>query len=165
MVVYKSDSAVVRSFCCFSSSNRCTDFATLNSTYACCGHCFDSRSRISNCNSSCSRPCVTPRNSNSWFCSGLAKRLSFVMATTVRFGCTTCYRRAQSSTVSWLGDQLAVLSTRSVLKCDWNSSQFCITLVPFNMSPSRDEPRHINKKSSRCPSSREIPPSPQEVAG
>ena len=41
-------------------------------------------------------------------------------------------------TVSWLGDQLAVSSTRSVLKCDWNSSQFCITPVPFNMSPSRD---------------------------
>ena len=37
-------------------------------------------------------------------------------------------------TVSQLGDQLAVLSTRSVLKCDWNSSQFCITPVPFNMS-------------------------------
>ena len=37
-------------------------------------------------------------------------------------------------TVSWLGDQLGVLSTRSVLKCDWNSSQFCITPVPFNMS-------------------------------
>ena len=41
-------------------------------------------------------------------------------------------------TVSWLGDQLAISSTRSVLKCDWNSSQFCITPVPFNMSPSRD---------------------------
>ncbi|XP_039081414.1 endogenous retrovirus group K member 13-1 Env polyprotein-like [Hyaena hyaena] len=26
-------------------------------------------------------------------------------------------------TVSWLGDQLTVLSTKSVLKCDWNSSQ------------------------------------------
>ena len=37
-------------------------------------------------------------------------------------------------TVSWLGDQLAVLSTRSVLKCDWNFSQFCTTPVPFNMS-------------------------------
>ena len=37
-------------------------------------------------------------------------------------------------TVSWLGDQLAVLSTQSVLKCYWNSSQFCITPVPFNMS-------------------------------
>ena len=41
-------------------------------------------------------------------------------------------------TVSWLGDQLAVLSTRSVLKYDWNSSQFYITPVPFNMSLSRD---------------------------
>ncbi|XP_077615157.1 endogenous retrovirus group K member 7 Env polyprotein-like [Crocuta crocuta] len=37
-------------------------------------------------------------------------------------------------TVSWLGDQLTILSTRSMLKCDWNSSQLCITAVPFNMS-------------------------------
>ena len=29
---------------------------------------------------------------------------------------------------------MAVLSTRSVLKCDWNLSQFCITPVSFNMS-------------------------------
>ena len=42
-------------------------------------------------------------------------------------------------TVSWLGDQLAVLSTRSVLKCDWNSSQFCIIPVPFNMSEGWDK--------------------------
>ena len=42
-------------------------------------------------------------------------------------------------TVSWLGDQLAVLSTRSVLKCDWNSSQFYITPVPFNMSEGLDK--------------------------
>ena len=42
-------------------------------------------------------------------------------------------------TVSWLGDQLAVLSTQSVLKCDWNSSQFYITPVPFNMSEGWDK--------------------------
>ena len=42
-------------------------------------------------------------------------------------------------TVSWLGDQLAISSTRSVLKCDWNSSQFCITPVPFNMSEGWDK--------------------------
>ena len=36
--------------------------------------------------------------------------------------------------VSWLEINLAVLSTQSVLKCDWNLSQFCITPVPFNMS-------------------------------
>ena len=42
-------------------------------------------------------------------------------------------------TVSWLGDQLAVLSTQSVLKCDSNSSQFCITPVPFNMSEGWDK--------------------------
>ena len=37
-------------------------------------------------------------------------------------------------TVSWLGDQVTVLATRSVLKCDWNSSHLCVTPVPFNMS-------------------------------
>ncbi|KAG5212407.1 hypothetical protein JEQ12_014836 [Ovis aries] len=42
-------------------------------------------------------------------------------------------------TISWLGDQLAVLSTQIVLKCDWNSSQFCITPVPFNMSEGWDK--------------------------
>ena len=42
-------------------------------------------------------------------------------------------------TVSWLGDQLAVLSTGSVLKCDWNSSQFCKTPVPYNMSEGWDK--------------------------
>lgn len=34
--------------------------------------------------------------------------------------------------VSWLGDQLTVLNTRALLKCDWNTTQFCITPVPFN---------------------------------
>ena len=34
---------------------------------------------------------------------------------------------------------MAVLSTQSVLKCDWNSSQFCITPVPFNMSEGWDK--------------------------
>ena len=33
---------------------------------------------------------------------------------------------------------MAVLSTRSVLKCDWNSSQFSITPV-FNMSEGWDK--------------------------
>uniref|UniRef100_A0A3Q2I8A7 Retroviral envelope protein GP41-like domain-containing protein n=1 Tax=Equus caballus TaxID=9796 RepID=A0A3Q2I8A7_HORSE len=37
-------------------------------------------------------------------------------------------------TVSWLGDQLTVLATRSILKCDWNSTQMCVTPLHFNMS-------------------------------
>ena len=43
--------------------------------------------------------------------------------------------------VSWLGDQLAVLSTAITYlwKCDWNSSQFSITPVPFNMSEGWDK--------------------------
>uniref|UniRef100_A0A8C5YIK2 Retroviral envelope protein GP41-like domain-containing protein n=1 Tax=Marmota marmota marmota TaxID=9994 RepID=A0A8C5YIK2_MARMA len=39
-------------------------------------------------------------------------------------------------TVSWLGDQVTILATRSVLKCDWNSSHICVTLVPYNTSDS-----------------------------
>uniref|UniRef100_A0A7N9DEG2 Retroviral envelope protein GP41-like domain-containing protein n=1 Tax=Macaca fascicularis TaxID=9541 RepID=A0A7N9DEG2_MACFA len=34
----------------------------------------------------------------------------------------------------WLGDQLTVLSTWITLQCDWNSTQFCVTPVPFNIS-------------------------------
>uniref|UniRef100_A0A9L0TFZ3 Retroviral envelope protein GP41-like domain-containing protein n=1 Tax=Equus caballus TaxID=9796 RepID=A0A9L0TFZ3_HORSE len=37
-------------------------------------------------------------------------------------------------TVSWLGDQLTVLATRSILKCDWNSTQMCVTPLHFSMS-------------------------------
>ena len=37
-------------------------------------------------------------------------------------------------TVSWLGDQMTMLATKSVLKCDWNSSHLCVMPVPFNMS-------------------------------
>ena len=29
---------------------------------------------------------------------------------------------------------MTVLATKSVLKCDWNSSHLCVTPVPFNMS-------------------------------
>lgn len=36
--------------------------------------------------------------------------------------------------LTWLGDQLTVLSTRMTLQCDWNSTQFCVTPVPFNIS-------------------------------
>ena len=36
--------------------------------------------------------------------------------------------------MTWLGDQLTVLSTRITLQCDWNSTQFCVTPVPFNIS-------------------------------
>lgn len=36
--------------------------------------------------------------------------------------------------LTWLGDQLTVLSTRITLQCDWNSTQFCVTPVPFNIS-------------------------------
>ena len=36
--------------------------------------------------------------------------------------------------VKWVGDQLIDLQKQVILKCDWNSTQFCITPVRFNYS-------------------------------
>ena len=45
--------------------------------------------------------------------------------------------------LTWLGDQLTVLSTRVTLQCDWNSTQFCVTPVPFNISQNWTEIRKL----------------------
>ncbi|KAM8804029.1 endogenous retrovirus group K member 6 Env polyprotein-like [Rhynchonycteris naso] len=42
-------------------------------------------------------------------------------------------------TVKWLGDQITVLTTRSLLKCDWNSTTLCITSVPYNYTQQWDK--------------------------
>ena len=34
----------------------------------------------------------------------------------------------------WVRDQLIDLQKQAILKCDWNSTQFCITPVQFNYS-------------------------------
>ena len=34
----------------------------------------------------------------------------------------------------WVGDQLIDVQTQLMLKCDWNSTQFCVTPVHFNNS-------------------------------
>ena len=36
--------------------------------------------------------------------------------------------------IKWVGDQLIDLQKQIILKCDWNSAQFCITPVQFNYS-------------------------------
>ena len=36
--------------------------------------------------------------------------------------------------IQWVGDQLIDLQKQVMLKCDWNSAQFCITPVQFNYS-------------------------------
>ena len=36
--------------------------------------------------------------------------------------------------IKWVGDQLTDLQKQIILKCDWNSTQFCITPVQFNYS-------------------------------
>ena len=36
--------------------------------------------------------------------------------------------------VKWIGDQLTDVQKQVMLKCDWNSIQFCVTPVQFNNS-------------------------------
>ena len=36
--------------------------------------------------------------------------------------------------VKWIGDQLTDVQKQVMLKCDWNSTQFCVTPVQFNNS-------------------------------
>ena len=36
--------------------------------------------------------------------------------------------------IKWVGDQLIDVQTQLMLKCDWNSTQFCVTPVHFNNS-------------------------------
>ena len=36
--------------------------------------------------------------------------------------------------IKWVGDQLIDLQKQIILKCEWNSTQFCVTPVHFNHS-------------------------------
>ena len=36
--------------------------------------------------------------------------------------------------IKWVGDQLIDVQKQVMLKCDWNSTQFCVTPVHFNNS-------------------------------
>ena len=36
--------------------------------------------------------------------------------------------------IKWVGDQWIDLQKQVILKCDWNSTEFCVTLVHFNHS-------------------------------
>ena len=38
------------------------------------------------------------------------------------------------TTIRWVGDQLVDVQKQVMLKCDWNSTQFCVTPVQFNNS-------------------------------
>ena len=36
--------------------------------------------------------------------------------------------------IKWVGDQLIDVQNQVILKCDWNSTQFCVTPLQFNHS-------------------------------
>ena len=38
------------------------------------------------------------------------------------------------SVIKWVGDQLIDVQKQVMLKCDWNSTHFCVTPVQFNNS-------------------------------
>lgn len=38
------------------------------------------------------------------------------------------------TSIEWVGDQLIDIQKQVILKCDWNSTQFCVTPVHFNHS-------------------------------
>ena len=43
------------------------------------------------------------------------------------------------SVINWVGDQLTHEQKQVMLKCDWNSTQFCVTHVQFNNSTYNGE--------------------------
>ena len=36
--------------------------------------------------------------------------------------------------IKWVGDQLIDVQKQAIVKCDWNSTQFCVTPIQFNHS-------------------------------
>ena len=42
--------------------------------------------------------------------------------------------RNLKTVIKWVGDQLIDVQKQVMLKCDWNSTQFCVTPVQFNNS-------------------------------
>ena len=38
--------------------------------------------------------------------------------------------------IKWVGDQLLGVQKQLILKCDWNSTQFCVTPVQFKIVPT-----------------------------
>ena len=43
------------------------------------------------------------------------------------------------SVIKWVGDQLIDVQKQVMLKCDWNSTHFCVTPVQFNNSTYNGE--------------------------
>ena len=56
--------------------------------------------------------------------------------------------------IKWVGDQLIDVQKQVILKCDWNSTQFCVQLVQFSRSVMSDSLRPHESQHARppCPS-------------
>ena len=56
--------------------------------------------------------------------------------------------------IKWVGDQLIYVQKQVILKCDWNSTQFCVQSVQFSRSVMSDSLRPHESQHARppCPS-------------
>ena len=56
--------------------------------------------------------------------------------------------------IKWVGDQLIDVQKQVILKCDWNSTQFCVQSVQFSRSVMSDSLRPHESQHARppCPS-------------
>ena len=132
LVACESHLAMVGLFCCCSSCERCARSSPSIPKNAWRRHRISSRRGFSNSNSNCR---------------GLALHQGIQTADFVREWHKDAHLLWQQQhdldaqlatdvlnlqhTVSWLGDQVTVLATKSVLKCDWNSSHLCVTPFPL----------------------------------
>ena len=82
----------------------------------------------------CRRHCFTNLNSNTKLYSKLDQRCSYYMGHSGSDEEIQDKIQELKTAIQWIRDQLIDLQKQVILKCDWHSTQFCITPVRFNYS-------------------------------
>ena len=82
----------------------------------------------------CCRHHFTNLNSNTKLYSKLDQRCSYYMGHSGSDEEIQDKIQKLKTAIQWVRDQLIDLQKQVILKCDWNSTQFCITPVRFNYS-------------------------------
>ena len=82
----------------------------------------------------CCRHHFTNLNSNTKLYSKLDQRCSYYVGHSGSDEEIQDEIQELKTAIQWVRDQLIDLQKQVILKCDWNSTQFCITPVRFNYS-------------------------------
>ena len=82
----------------------------------------------------CRRHCFTNLNSNTKLYSKLDQRCSYYMGHSGSDEEIQNKIQELKTAIQWVRDYLIDLQKQVILKCDWHSTQFCITPVRFNYS-------------------------------